>query len=210
MTTLKKVNTKEIFEKAIRATKLTPERTALLETIAQHIANEIKNTNKVNINFICTHNSRRSQFSQTWAYYAMEYFGIHNGFSFSSGTAVTAFHGNTVRALEACGFDFKIKEFNHQNPQYVISSGATSKTITGFSKLVEDVENQTPFIAITTCGNADENCPFIPTASQRIHLPYIDPKATDGTNEQDATYLATSKLIAGELGFLFKTVKGLL
>lgn len=207
MTLLQKTNTKDIFEKAIKNTKLAIQRENLLQSIANKIAENIKSEGEVNINFICTHNSRRSQFSQVWAYYAMGYYGITAGNSFSSGTAVTAFHGNTIAALETCGFKFSLENFNHQNPKYLIGYEGAEKTIYGFSKLVEDVANKTPFIAITTCGHADENCPVILEASARFHLPYVDPKATDGQENEKETYLNTSKLIAGELGVLFKMVK---
>ena len=60
---------------------------------------------------------------------------------------------------------------------------------------------------ITTCNNADENCPFIPEAIQRFHLPYTDPKHSDGSPEQEETYLKTSREIAAEMYFLFKKVK---
>lgn len=210
MTTLHKTSIKDIFEKAIQDTKLDIQRETLLQNIANKIAETITKTGGVNINFICTHNSRRSQFSQCWAYFAMEYYNINNGNSFSSGTAVTAFHANTIKALESCGFKFSLDEFNHQNPKYIINYGDSKKEILGFSKLVEDNINTTPFIAITTCGNADENCPVILDASARFHLPYIDPKATDGKENEKETYLNTSKLIAGEIGVLFKKVKDLL
>jgi len=207
MIILQKENTKNIFEKAIRNTKLEPYREQLLQGIANKIAITLNNNHKVNVNFICTHNSRRSQFAQIWAYYAMEYYGIGNGNSFSSGTAVTAFHANTIKALETCGFKFSLEEFNHQNPKYIINYENAKKNILGFSKLVENTANQTPFIAITTCGNADENCPVILEASSRFHLPYIDPKASDGQENEKETYLNTCKLIAGEMGVLFKMVK---
>lgn len=207
MTTIKKIDIKDIFEKAIRKTKLDINRETLLENIANKIAETLKNTNKVNINFICTHNSRRSQFSQLWAYYAMEYYGLDKAASFSSGTAETAFHANTVKALETCGFKFSLEEFNHQNPKYTITYPGAKKSCIGFSKLVENPINKTPFIAITTCGNADENCPVILDASARFHLPYVDPKASDGQENEKGTYLNTSKLIAGEIGLLFKMVK---
>ncbi len=210
MTVLQKTNIKDIFEKSIKKTKLDIQREHLLENIANKIATTLKKEGKVNLNFICTHNSRRSQFSQVWAYYAMEYYGIKNGHSFSSGTAETAFHPNTIKALETCGFKFSLENFNHQNPKYLINYPNAEKAIVGFSKLVENPINNTPFIAITTCGHADENCPVILEASARFHLPYVDPKASDGTEKEKDTYLQTSKLIAGEIGCLFKKVKELL
>ena len=62
-------------------------------------------------------------------------------------------------------------------------------------------------MAITTCNNADKNCPYIPTASHRFHLPFVDPKYADKTNKQEETYLQTSKQIASEIYFIFSEVK---
>ncbi len=209
MITLQTTNIRDFFEKAIQDTKLDIQRENLIENIANKIADTLNREQVVNINFICTHNSRRSQFSQLWAYFAMEYYGIKNGYSFSSGTAETAFHANTIKALEASGFKFSLENFNHTNPKYLINYNGAQKEILGFSKLVENSINNSPFIAITTCGHADKNCPVILEASTRFHLPYVDPKASDGTDAEGETYLNTSKLIAAEMGILFAKVKDL-
>lgn len=207
MTTLEKNNVRDIFERAIRNTKLVIQRENLLQKIANKIVEKIEKEGSVNINFICTHNSRRSQLSQIWAFYAMEYYKIENGNSFSSGTEVTNFNTYTIKALEHAGFKFSLEEFSHKNPKYIISYKNSKKDILGFSKLVDNSINKTPFIAITTCDNADENCPVIFEASDRFHLPYEDPKKSDGTKNQKETYINTSLLIAGEIGILFKKVK---
>ena len=77
----------------------------------------------------------------------------------------------------------------------------------GFSKLFDDASNSNPFIAITTCSNADENCPYIPNALFRFHLPFKDPKEFDGTDEEAAAYLRGNKRIAAEMFFLFNEIK---
>lgn len=60
---------------------------------------------------------------------------------------------------------------------------------------------------ITTCNDADKNCPFIPTAVERFHLPFVDPKFSDGTSEQTKTYLETNEEIAAEVYYLFNAIK---
>ncbi|MGY5355815.1 hypothetical protein [Wenyingzhuangia sp. IMCC45467] len=207
MTTLQKANVKDFFERAIRTTKLDIQRETLLQNIANKIVKTINTKEKVNLNFICTHNSRRSQFAQVWAYFAMEYYNINNGFSFSSGTNTTSFYSSTLKALETSGFKFSLEEFSHKNPKYVISYSGCDKEIICYSKVVEDPIIAIPFIAITTCGNADENCPVILDASARFHLPYKDPKWSDDEENEKEVYLNTSKLIAGEMGILFKKVQ---
>jgi arsenate reductase len=201
------INTEQFFEKSNEDLVIDKERTDLLTKIAQFISDELKASKNVNLNFICTHNSRRSQLCQVWASYATDYFNLKNIDSFSGGTAVTAFYRNTVKTLQQVGFNFEILEFSHQNPVYKISYKNCNKPIVGFSKLYDDSYNKKPFVAITTCSNADENCPFILDAVERFHLPFTDPKISDGTELQEAHYLKTNKQIAGEIYFIFEMIK---
>ena len=202
----KSINTKVFFNLAFEKLKIEPNRFQLLNEIALQIVKEYKKTNKVNLNYICTHNSRRSQLSQVWSDYASNYYNLNTVSSFSGGTAVTAFYRNTVKTLQEVGFIFKIEEFFHQNPKYSISYEGCKRSIKGFSKLYDDKENKKPYIAITTCSNADENCPFIPDALYRFHLPFVDPKSSDGSKNQAETYLETNKQIAGEIHTIFKII----
>ena len=202
----KAINTKVFFNLAIKELKIEPKRFQLLKETASQIVKEFKKTNKVNLNYICTHNSRRSQLSQVWSAYASNYYNLNTISSFSGGTAVTAFYRNTVKTLQEVGFIFKIEEFSHQNPKYSISYEECKKPIKGFSKLYDNKANKKPYIAITTCSNADENCPFIPDAIHRFHLPFVDPKSSDGFINQAETYLETNKQIAGEIHTIFKIV----
>ncbi len=203
-------NTKKFFLEASKNTKIDADRKELLQQIAASIVTEYKTTQEVNLNFICTHNSRRSQLGQVWSFYAAHYFNVPTIKAFSGGTEVTAFHRNTVKTLQKVGFDFHLTEFSHQNPKYEINFEGSSKTIVGFSKVFDDTHNKQPFIAITTCNHADENCPFIPSAIHRFHLPFVDPKASDETTAQEATYLKTNAEIAAQIFFIFSEVKKLI
>jgi arsenate reductase len=200
------LNTKEFFEKSYDEITISDNRSQLLQKIADAIIAIYKSESTVNLNFICTHNSRRSQLGQVWSYFASEYFSL-NISSFSGGTEVTAFHRNTVKTLQDVGFIFKVSDFSHQNPAYDIHFEGAKKIIKGFSKTHNDPVNKSPFIAITTCNSADANCPFIPEALKRFHLPYVDPKFSDGTDKQYEAYLATNKEVAAEMFYLFSTIK---
>lgn len=205
----KNISAKNFFITASKKNIILKERKELLLTIATTIAKEYIKNEVVNLTFICTHNSRRSQFAQVWSFFASHYFDL-NIESFSGGTEITAFHRNTVKSLQKSGFNFNLIDFNHQNPTYSISFDETNKDILGFSKLYDNSINKSPFIAITTCNNADENCPFISTASHRFHVPFVDPKIADGTENQEKKYLETNKIIASELYFMFSNVKKML
>ncbi|MCK7532180.1 MAG: hypothetical protein MZV63_14695 [Marinilabiliales bacterium] len=80
--------------------------------------------------------------------------------------------------------------------------------MTAFSKKFSDKSNpQSGFIAVMTCTDADEACPFVPESWRRVSLPYADPKSSDGTPQQDEIYLARSIEIATEMVFGFSEVK---
>jgi arsenate reductase len=200
------ISSENFFLNAYDKITISDDRKNLLLKISKGIIEEYKKEGVVNLNFICTHNSRRSQLGQVWGFFAANYFDL-NIHSFSGGTEVTAFFKNTVKTLQKVGFTFHLENFSHQNPKYIISFEGTTKSILGFSKRYDDAENKNPFIAITTCNNADTNCPFIPEATYRFHLPFIDPKASDNTDLQDETYLKTNQQIAAEIYFVFSEVK---
>lgn len=203
-------NTKSFFEKAFKSIEITTKRKELLRLIADKIASEYKKNNKINLNFICTHNSRRSQLAQVWSFFAAQYFDLQTIYSFSGGTEITAFHRNTVETLQKAGFTFNLVEFSHTNPKYLISYKETNTSIIGYSKVFDDQKNNIPFIAITACNNADTNCPHVLEAIYRFHLPFIDPKYADDKENKKEVYLETNKQIAAEIFFLFKEIKRLI
>ena len=95
-----------------------------------------------------------------------------------------------------------------QNPIYSIKYSSNQHPIIGFSKTYDDAFNpQSEFAAILTCNHADENCPFIAGAEQRIPITYIDPKVSDNTPLQQETYYKRSIQIATEMKFIFSNIK---
>ena len=200
------ISTKNFFEKASKKVLIAEDRKNHLLKIAETIAKEYAKKEVVNLTFICSHNSRRSQFAQVWGFFAASYFKL-NIHSFSGGIEVTSFNRSTIKTLQKAGFYFQLSDFSHQNPKYEISFDGTKRYIIGYSKLIDDASNPNPFIAIKTCSEADKNCPYIPEASFRFHLPFEDPKRADGTLRQEEIYLEISKQIAGEIGIIFSEVK---
>ena len=80
--------------------------------------------------------------------------------------------------------------------------------IIGFSKTYNHPFNpKGNFAAVMTCSHADENCPFIPGAEERIALTFEDPKEFDGTPLQTTKYLERSMHIATELYYVFSKIK---
>lgn len=186
---------------------ISPERKKLLQQISDYIITKRKGNRPVNLIYICTHNSRRSHFGQVWAKVASEYYNIKEVNTFSGGTEATAFNSNAINALKRIGF--AIKPINiEKNTHYHVIYDDQQKPIESFSKVYDDPANpQKEFAAIMTCGEAEENCPFIPGVELRIGTTYDDPKAFDNTPQQDAKYNERCRQIALETLYVFSKVK---
>jgi arsenate reductase len=66
------------------------DRNDVLLTLVEYIQNKVNANEEIRLNFICTHNSRRSHLSQIWAQTMAFHFGIKNVFCYSGGTEATA------------------------------------------------------------------------------------------------------------------------
>ena len=160
----------EDFIKLALKQNISSTRKVLLTEIIDYIKSKIDNNQEINLNFICTHNSRRSQLSQVWAKVASVYFGTEIN-SYSGGVEVTAFNERAIDSLVRSGFSILFE--NSINPKYEISYSENENPIIAFSKLFDDDFNKADyFAAIMTCSDADENCPHIPKAEKRIPLRY--------------------------------------
>ncbi len=183
------------------------QRKELLENISQYITKKLVQNKEINLVYICTHNSRRSHYGQIWAKVASVYYGIKNINTFSGGTEATAFNINAINALKRVGFDIKPIHVE-KNSTYHVLFADSEKPIICFSKVYDDPKNpQSDFAAIMTCSEAEENCPFIPGVELRIGTTYDDPKAFDGTPQQDEKYDERCKQIALESLYVFSKVK---
>lgn len=183
------------------------ERRAALQALVDFVQRKVTTGQQVNLNFICTHNSRRSHLAQVWAQTAASYFKIPNISSYSGGTEETALFPKIAETLTVQGFQiFKIADSN--NPIYAIKSSDNALPIIGFSKKYDHPFNPiTDFAAIMTCSQADSGCPFIAGAEKRIPLTFEDPKISDGTLEQDQIYSQRSLEIAIEMFYVFSRIK---
>jgi len=183
---------------------ISTERLQLLDEIAVYLQEKISNRKEIRLNFICTHNSRRSQFSQIWAQTAAAYYGIE-AYCYSGGVEVTAFNPRAVAAIQRDGF--KVVKKEGENPLYFVFYSEEEDPIVTFSKVVEDAVNATKeFAAVMTCDHADENCPFIPGAEKRFPLRFEDPKAFDDSPLEEKMYSERSHQIGAELFYLFEKV----
>jgi arsenate reductase len=176
-------------------------RKLILDKFKDYIQNKLEIGETPRLNFICTHNSRRSQFSQIWAQTAAAFFAIDVE-CFSGGVELTAFNERAVASILRCGF--KVEKEGEINPKYTVYYDTKSKPIVAFSKLFDDTPS--PFAAVMTCAHADENCPFIPAAECRIPVRYDDPKAFDDTALEAEKYDERSIQIASEMFYVFRNL----
>ncbi len=183
---------------------ISSERLKLLDDMATYLRAKMKQGKEIRLNFICTHNSRRSQFSQIWAQTAAAYYGIEAN-CYSGGVEVTAFNPRAVAAIQRDGF--KVTQKEGDNPVYFVFYSDDEDPIVAFSKLYDDAINAPKdFAAVMTCDHADENCPVIPGAERRFPLRFEDPKAFDETTLEEKMYTERSHQIGAELMYLFKKV----
>ncbi len=183
------------------------ERKTVLKPLADYIQNKVNANEKIRLNFICTHNSRRSHLSQIWAQTMAFNFGIENVYCYSGGTEATAMSPKVGETLVNQGFLIQ-KLSQEQNPVYAVKFDDDQHPIICFSKTYFDNFNpKNNFGAIMTCNNADEGCPMVFGAEARFPIKYDDPKAFDGTDLMNEKYAERSLQIASEMYFVFSQVK---
>src|SRR6187431_3198536 len=186
---------------------ISAERKTVLQPLIDFIQSKVTAKQDIRLNFICTHNSRRSHLSQIWAQTAAAHYNIKNVFSYSGGTEATALFPMVAQTLAKTGFQIKtLSEGN--NPVYSVKYNENDAALICFSKTYDDAFNpQSEFAAILTCSSADNGCPFIAGAEKRIPVTFEDPKAFDNTPQQAEKYEERSVQIATELFYVFSQIK---
>ena len=104
---------------------------------------------KLNILFLCTGNSCRSQMAEGWARHLKG--DVIN--AYSAGTQPHGLNPLAVKAMAEAGVDISA----HQ------------------SKHVNDLANVRFDYVVTVCGNAEQACPSIPGPAKRVHVGFDDP-----------------------------------
>ena len=190
---------------SFKTEKITEERKKDFLPLIEYINKKRAKNEHIHLNFICTHNSRRSQLSQLWAAVLGHYHQLALS-TYSGGVEITACNERVITALRTQGFTVK-QTGAAENPLYTISWGEVSFGAY-FSKLYNDSSSPTQdFSAVMTCAHADENCPFIAGAEERIPLRYEDPKRFDDTENEAEAYLNKSIEIATELHYIFSNLE---
>ncbi len=117
----------------------------------------------MNLLFLCTGNSCRSQMAEAWARaLATE---IAPGLALEVASAGLEAHGLNPHAVAAMA------------RQGVDISKQTSD-------ILSDDMLQRADIVVTVCSHADAHCPIIPPGIEKIHLPFFDPAKVTGSNSE--------------------------
>ena len=112
----------------------------------------------MNILFLCTGNSCRSQMAEGWARQMA-------GESFTIRSAGIEAHGQNPRAIavmEEAGVDISTQQS---------------------TRLTEALLDQADLV-VTVCGHADEHCPVLPSGKRKEHWPLNDPAAATGSEAE--------------------------
>jgi len=112
----------------------------------------------MNLLFLCTGNSCRSQIAEGWAEH------LANG-SIQVQSAGIEAHGKNPRAIsvmQEVGIDISQQES---------------------TKLTDEMLSKAD-VLVTVCGHADEHCPVIPAGKEKIHWPLNDPAKASGTEDE--------------------------
>src|SRR4051812_22929238 len=120
--------------------QISPERKEVLSKLTELVQKKVQKGQKTYLNFICTHNSRRSHLSQLWAQVAAYYYTVPGVECLSGGTEATAFNPRAIKAMQEAGFNItKIKEGD--NPLYEVRFSQDMPPIIAFSKKYNDPFN---------------------------------------------------------------------
>lgn len=196
-----------LSDRAGEIDQIPSERRERLKGISAYIRDQRAAGKHARLIFVCTHNSRRSHMAQLWAAAAAGAYGIALE-TFSGGTEATAFHPHAVEAMRRAGFEIETTSAE-VNPVYHVRYGPALPTLSCFSKVYDQPPNpREGFAAVMVCTEADAACPLVAGATGRFTLPYVDPKAADGSHKEAATYDERCRQIAREMLWMMGTVDG--
>jgi len=111
----------------------------------------------INVLFVCTGNSCRSQMAEGWL-------RALGGGRYGADSAGIEAHGQNVRAIAV-----------------MAEAGVDISTQT--SKLLTDRHLQWADRVVTVCGHADETCPMLPPGTRKEHWPLEDPARAEGDEQ---------------------------
>jgi len=112
----------------------------------------------MNVLFLCTGNSCRSQMAEGWArHFAGKAFEVQ-----SAGIEAHGKNPRAIRVMQEAGIDISGQESTRVTPA-----------------MLEQAD-----LVVTVCGHADEHCPVLPPGTRKVHWPLEDPARATGTEAE--------------------------
>ena len=187
--------------------KISGERKQILEEIGDYIYQAISNKKSAQLLFICTQNSRRSQFAQVWAQTAAYYFRLENIKTFSGGYMESAINYRILEALRKSGFSVTAAEGYSQNPVYLLSLGQSYPDMFIFSKKYDFWQNPNEKFATILCDKDLIEDKLAPAGSENIiALPYEDIQIYDSSTGNILKNDEICRQVAREMFFMMDYV----
>lgn len=121
----------------------------------------------MNVLFLCTGNSCRSQMAEGWA----RHLGAGNIGVQSAGIESHGKNPRAIAVMQEAGVDISQQES---------------------TQLTDEMLSNTDYV-VTVCGHADENCPVLPANIRKEHWPLEDPAKASGTEDEIMAVFRTSR-----------------
>ena len=137
---------------------------------------------KKNILFLCTGNSCRSQMAEGW----MRHLHGDEYNVYSAGIETHGLNPDAVRVMKEAGIDISMHK----------------------SKLVSALSDITFDYVVTVCGHAEENCPYFPGKTTRIHKGFDDPPGLAKGIEDEEKKLEPFRRVRDEIKSYLTDFKG--
>ena len=112
----------------------------------------------MNILFLCTGNSCRSQMAEGWA----RLLAADDVVVQSAGIERHGKNPRAIAVMNEAGVDISSQESTQLTPDMLENAN----------------------VVITVCGHADEHCPVLPAGIRKVHWPLEDPAKASGTEEE--------------------------
>jgi len=128
----------------------------------------------MNILFLCTGNSCRSQMAEAWT----KKLKADQLTAYSAGVETHGLNQYAVKVMAEVGVDISGNQ----------------------SKLVNDLPAELEFdYVITVCGHANENCPYFPAKTKRLHVGFDDPPTLTRDLTDEEAILAVYRRVRDEI-----------
>ncbi len=165
-----------------------------------------KETDPIDLLFVCADNSSVSIFSQVWAKVAGNFYGYPNVETHSAGIRQSNLAANIVYTLSSLGFDLFVVGDEENSKHYFVFDQRKNTCICRSKTLYHYSLPTKEFGVISNHIEADKIIENLKGAELRLLMPYTDPKFSDVSPIAQQEYHNCSNEIAREMLFAFSKI----